>query len=82
MNDQKELITDVKQIIAKVARIDSNTINNNSSLRNDLWLDSLQAIQIVAQIEEQFKIQIDEVEIFNIDNLEEIAALIQEYQNQ
>lgn len=74
-----QMIKDVKKIICKVARIDESLVDETKSLRNDLWIDSLQAIQVVAMIEEKFNIKIDEVEIFNVDNISEITELILEY---
>jgi len=73
---------EIKTIISKVARIDKNLIEDNISLRNDLWIDSLQAIQIVAIVEEKYNIKIDGVEIFNVDNVIEIVELIEEYKKE
>ena len=69
----------VKSIISQVARVDRDLITDTASLRNDLWLDSLQAIQILSQIEAEYGVEIDEVEIFNVDSLAEIIDLIAEY---
>jgi acyl carrier protein len=71
----------VKSIIAKVARINPDIINDTDSLRNDLNIDSLLAIQISSLIEEKFDIKIDEIEMFNVDNVNEIVDLIEEYKN-
>ena len=80
MNDDEKLKLELRQLISKVARIDPNIITDNSSLRKDLWIDSLQAIQIVALIEGKYNIKIDEVEIFNVETIIDIINLIKEYQ--
>ncbi|OHD10911.1 MAG: hypothetical protein A2086_01455 [Spirochaetes bacterium GWD1_27_9] len=73
------MIDEVKAIISKITRIDKSMIMENSSLREDLWIDSLQAIQIVVSIEEEFNIKISEVEIFNVDTVMEVVELVEEY---
>ena len=73
------LLNEIKKIISKITRIDIKKITNNASLRNDLFIDSLQASQIVFLIEEQYKIKIDEVEIFNVENVLDVVEVLKEY---
>lgn len=75
----KKIKIKVKDIISRVVRIDKNIIKDYVSLRNDLWIDSLQAVQIMAVIEKEFKIEIDGIEIFNVDNIFEVVKLVKEY---
>ena len=70
---------EIKNIISQVAGIDRNIITDSISLRNELWIDSLQAIQIGSLLQERLGIKIEEVEIFNVDNVNEIVELIEEY---
>jgi acyl carrier protein len=81
MDEINKMTEEVKAIIGKVARINSAMITNTASLRDELNVDSLLAIQIVSLIEEKYQIKIDEVEIFNVDTVDEIVELIQEYKN-
>ena len=77
--DYSKVSVEVKEIIAKVARIDVTTINDESSLKDELYIDSLLAIQVTALLEEKYQIKIDEVEIFNVDNVKDVVELIKEY---
>jgi acyl carrier protein len=79
--DDNEIMKEVRNIISKITRIEKNKISENASLRDELMIDSLQAVQIVSMIEVVFEIKIDEIEIFNVDNLNEIVGLIKEYKN-
>lgn len=79
--DEKEVISEIKKIISKVARINLSEIKENSSLRDEFLIDSLQAIQIASIIEEKFDIKFDEIEIFNVDSVKEINELVLEYIN-
>ncbi len=81
LEDKKKLLDEIKQIISKITRIECNKISDHASLRNDLMLDSLQAAQIVALLEEKYEIKIDEVEIFNVDTVIDVMEIIKEYSN-
>jgi acyl carrier protein len=78
-DQQLTLKEEIKEIISKVARIDKSLITDTASLKNDLLVDSIMAIQIVSIIEDRFKVEIEEVEIFNVTNLKEIVDLVNEY---
>ena len=78
-NEIKKII---RNIISKVTRIDINEIIDHASLRDELYIDSLQASQIIILLQDEFNIKIDEVEIFNVDNINEIVKLIKEYTNE
>lgn len=83
MNVDKNLVrAEIIEMISSVTRIKKDELSESASLRDDLYIDSLQASQIVALIEEKYKIKIDEIEIFNIEYLSDIIDLIIEYLNQ
>jgi acyl carrier protein len=67
---------EVADIISKVARIEKYLITETASLKNELLIDSIMAIQIVSMIEDRFNIEVEEIEIFNVTNLKEIVELV------
>ena len=73
-----QIENEVKEIIHKVTGIEKDKILDNTSIRNELYIDSLQAVQITSLIEEKFNVEIDEVEIFNVDIVKDIYQLILE----
>ena len=68
----------IKEIIHKVTRIEKDKIIDSAYIRNDLFIDSLQAIQIASIIEEKFLVEINEIEILNIDTIQEIYQILEE----
>jgi len=82
MSDNGQIKEEIRSIISTVARIEKEKVTDTASLRKDLWVDSLQAIQIVALLEEKFSVKIDEIEIFNVDNVLEIVDLLNEYREE
>lgn len=82
LDDGQEMKLQIKEIIGKITRIDIEKINDQSSLRDELFIDSLQGTQIIHLIQDKYNIKIDEIEIFNVDNINEIVDLIKEYRDQ
>ena len=76
---QDDAVNEIRNIICNVARLEEKQVRNTTSFRNELMIDSIQAMQIINLIEEKYKIKIEEVEIFNVDNIEEIVELLEEY---
>lgn len=66
----------VKQIIIKNLNPDIE-IEDNTSLRNDLCIDSLDLMSLVSSFEQEFKIVINITEVENIDTLQEITEYIE-----
>ncbi|HPO50458.1 MAG TPA: acyl carrier protein [Spirochaetota bacterium] len=77
--DYVKTSSEIKDIISKIARMDRENIRDDSRLRDELFIDSLLAIQIAALIEKKYQIKLDETEIFNVDNVKDIVDLVKEY---
>ena len=58
--DQHEVRTRVKQVIARVLKIDAGTIGDEANFIFDLGADSMQSVQLVAAFEEEFAISMDQ----------------------
>ena len=69
---EKEVIN----FLSKIAKIPKKRIKLNSDIRNELGIDSMMAVELVASIEKKFKIDIDETAIFNIFTVKDVIKLI------
>ena len=72
---QKEVI----KILAQVARVNILDITDSSSIREDLGIDSLNAMEILAAIEIKFKITVEEIKAFNIVTVMDLIEIIKGY---
>lgn len=70
---------DVKKLIAHIARIDARKVKESSSIRDDLGIDSLAAMEILASIEKRMGIVIDEAKAFDIVTVNDLLDLVMEY---
>lgn len=63
---KEEIFEKIKTIIADVVEIDKEEIETDSSLFDDIGLESIDFIDISAKIEETFAIEIGEGELWNL----------------
>ena len=74
-----ETKTRVAELIACELQIPAQTVRSGLSLRKDLGMDSVAALNIVFAAEEAFGIRIPETELENVDDLDGIAALVERH---
>ncbi len=66
----------VKQIIAEHLGIDENTITENSKVIADLGADSLDIVELVMTIEDEFGVTVEEDDLQKIVTVGDIVNLI------
>ena len=68
----------IKEIIVEQLNIDdSDFINLDTNLQGDLDADSLDAVEIIMNIEEEFDIKVDDDELENIKTIGDIVKYIE-----
>jgi acyl carrier protein len=73
------VLADVCEIVRKTAKIPpSITIQPNSRLVEDLAIDSLDLIQMVLQVQDQFEIVIEEDAVANLCRVADLVAYLSE----
>ncbi len=70
---------DLKKLVAEIARMDVKKIKEGDSIRDDLGVDSLAAMEILASIEKKLKITIDEAKAFDIVTVKDLLDLVMSY---
>lgn len=71
------IFDEVKEILAEQLDIDPETIEMTSNLQTDLGADSLDAIDIVMSIEDQYEIEVPDSVIENMKSVEDIVSFIE-----
>lgn len=69
---------DFIEILSKITRIDSTGITYDTLIFEELGLDSLMAIEILARVEKQFDIIIEESLLSDIDTVGDFIQTIEE----
>ena len=71
MTEQK-----VKDILAKQLGVDVNKINEQTNIATDLGADSLDLVEILMSLEEEFSVSIPDEAIPNIKTVGDLVAFI------
>ena len=71
------IFEEIKDILAENLDLDPNTIEMTSDLTTDLGADSLDAIDIVMSLEDQYGIEVPDSAIENMKTVEDIVNFIE-----
>ncbi|MCT4584851.1 MAG: acyl carrier protein [Peptostreptococcaceae bacterium] len=69
----------IKTIISDQMTIDMDSIDLNSDLKQDLEIDSLDAVEIMMSIEDEFDIKIEDEQIMQFKKIKDIIDYIENY---
>lgn len=67
----------LKNIIAGQLRIDASDVDDNTDIVDDLGADSLDIVEILMAIEEQFGVTIPDEEVPNLRNTADLQSYIE-----
>lgn len=73
----EKLRENVIKTLSKIARIDENEFNDSTLIREELGIDSIMAIEILANIEKHYDVKLEEKKINNCQTIGEFIAYIQ-----
>ncbi len=69
----------VKKLISEIARMDTGKIDEGDSIRDDLGIDSLMAMEILVAIEKRLGIAIDEAKAFEVVTVRDMIDMVEFY---
>lgn len=64
----------VKKLIAEMLNLDPENVRDDSSVMNDLGADSLDVVEIVMGLEEEFGVEIEDDEVEKLDTVSDVVA--------
>ncbi len=79
MIDTPTLEREIRELIADIIEMDPSQIDPAAHLVEDLGMDSMMALEILAGIEKKYKIKIPEEDLPKITSLNQAAALARKY---
>lgn len=73
-----DIFEKVQEIIVKELKVDVAKVTKEASLKDDLGADSLDAVEIVMDIEDEFGVEIDDTKAEAISTVGDLVAYIEE----
>lgn len=78
--DLEEIRACIKQAIARVSKIDPDTIDDRALFRDDLGLDSLSVLEALVDVQCRYQIaDLPEADYSRLSNVDEAARLVQRF---
>jgi acyl carrier protein len=78
--DREEILTKIQEITADRLGVDESDVTPDASFREDLEADSLDLVELIMELEEQFGMEIPDEEAEKITTVEEAVDYVQEHQ--
>ena len=79
MINTANLATDVRTLIADIIEMDPESIDPDANLVEDLGMDSMMALEILASIEKKFRIKVPEEDLPKITSVNRAIELTKKY---
>ena len=77
--DDLTLEKELREIIAKIVEIEPDKITLEAKFVEDLGMDSMMALEILAAMEKKYKIQVPEEKLNKLRTLKDAISLTKEY---
>ena len=79
MSSVVNLEEEIRQLVADILEVDPHTRDPEAKLVEDLRMDSMMALEIVASIEKKYKIKLPEHELRNVTTLNRVIDTARDY---
>jgi acyl carrier protein len=73
MKSREEIAAAVREIFRRTLKVEPERLSAGVNLRDDLKLDSLDMIEVVYEVEEEFNVQIPEERLKEISTFDQIV---------
>ncbi|MCC5466501.1 acyl carrier protein [Pelosinus baikalensis] len=70
---------EVRKIVAQIIEVDESVLDPDASFMEDLGIDSLRALEILAAVENQYSITIEPERLREMTTLNKVIAITKEY---
>lgn len=68
----------VKSIIVSTTNVDANKVIPTANLKDDLGIDSLDSVELVLELENEFNVTIEDSEVQNLVTVQDIVTLVEQ----
>ncbi|MEH1028503.1 acyl carrier protein [Micromonospora profundi] len=76
MTIKEQQLEELREIVAEVLEVEPEELTDTGDFMNEYEADSLRAIEILARIDKQFKVEIPQAELPELRNLKAVHAAL------
>ncbi len=79
--DKKNLENELRALIAEIVEIEPDKITPEANFVEDLGMDSMMALEILASIEKRYKLRIPEENLTKVTSLNKTVEIVNQFIN-
>jgi len=72
----EEIHQDIIKVLAKIARIDESSITDDVLIQDELGIDSLMGIEVIAKVEKYYNIHLEESLLLEMNRVGDFINLV------
>lgn len=77
--DAKKLENELRSLIAEIVEIEPKKITPEANFVEDLGMDSMMALEVLASIEKKYKLRIPEENLTKITSLNKVVEIVNKF---
>jgi acyl carrier protein len=78
-NNIEKLKKEIRQLVSKISEVPENQLKDEALFVEDLGMDSMMALEVVASIEKKYKIVVPEEAIPTLRSLKEVYNFMEKF---
>lgn len=78
-HDMQILQNEIRDIVAQILEVDKEKLKMETKFVEDLGMDSMMALEILASIEKKYKVRIPEEYLSRVSSLSNIMEIVKEF---
>lgn len=76
----KKMLEKIKEVLVDAIDVDAEDVKPEASLKDDLGIDSLSAVELAMELESAFDIEIGDDELAKLETVKDIIDLVEKKQ--
>ena len=77
--EKETLEKELRSLVSEIVEIEEDKVLSEANFVEDLGMDSMMALEILASIEKKYKLKIPEENLTKITNLNQVVTLVNEF---
>ena len=74
-----DLENEIKQIVSQIIQIPADELDSDAMFYDDYGMDSLRALEVLAEVENKYKITVDPDKLMEMTSINEVIKITREY---
>jgi acyl carrier protein len=78
---KEQVRKDLLEILSKLAGLEQDQIKNDDRLREDLGLDSLQSMELLSRISDQYELDLEVEDVMDVETVGDVVTQLVSFMN-